>query len=55
MFGIGGRMFLTIIAGMCFAYLVVTRGVEGKEAMTLIGMVFVLYFTRNDRSKKEGA
>jgi hypothetical protein len=46
---IGGRMFLTIIAGLAFGYMVVTKAVDAKDAMLLIGVVFTLYFTRNDR------
>jgi hypothetical protein len=50
---VGGRYFLTIVAGGCFAYMVITKSIDGKEAMAVIVMVFTLYFTRSDRSKPE--
>jgi len=49
---IGGRYFLTIVSGFCFAYMVITKSMD-KDAMVLIGMVFVLYFSRTDRTKQE--
>ena len=52
---IGGRMFLTIIAGLSFGYMVVTAKVDTKDAMLLIGVVFTLYFTRSDRQTNGGS
>ena len=51
---IGGRMFLTIIAGLSFGWMVVTKMVDAKDAMLLIGVVFTLYFTRTDRPTNGG-
>ena len=50
MIPIGGRMFLTIVAGLCFGYLCVMGKIEGKEALIIITTVFALYFSRNDRT-----
>ena len=48
---VGGRMFLTIISGLCFLFMVVTKAIDPKDAMLTIGIVFALYFSRNDRNQ----
>ena len=47
---IGGRMFLTICCGVVFVFLNVSGKLDAKDAMSVIVMVFTLYFTRTDRT-----
>uniref|UniRef100_A0A6M3J4J8 Uncharacterized protein n=1 Tax=viral metagenome TaxID=1070528 RepID=A0A6M3J4J8_9ZZZZ len=49
----GGRKFLTIVAGIVFAYAVWAKILPPEAVATLLSMVFTLYFTR-DRSNEEG-
>jgi len=52
---LSGRFFLTIIAGIVFAYASL-KGIMDKQAMgVIITMVFTLYFSRQDRNPPKGA
>jgi hypothetical protein len=49
---IGGRLFLTYVSGLCFAYMVITKVYDEKGMMVII-MVWTLYFSRNDRNQNK--
>ena len=50
-----GRYFLTVVAGIVFAY-ATYRGILNAESVTtIITMVFTLYFSRTDRNGNGGA
>lgn len=46
---LSGRYLLTVLSGAAFIYLTVTKQIDTAQAMTIIAMVFTLYFSRNDR------
>jgi len=50
-----GRYFLTIITGVSFGYMVVSKSIDPKDCLQLITMVFVLYFTKTDRNGENNA
>lgn len=47
---ISGRFWLTVIAGLVFAYTGVTRILPPEAIASIITMVFVSYFERHDRN-----
>jgi len=47
-----GRFLLTIVTAIAFLFLIISGKMEPKDAMQIITMVFVLYFTRLDRGGK---
>lgn len=46
---LSGRLWLTIITGLVFAYAVYTKLLSAEATATIITMVFVSYFQRQDR------
>ena len=46
---LSGRLWLTIITGLVFAYAVYTKLLSAEATATIITMVFVSYFQRADR------
>lgn len=51
---LSGRLWLTIIAGVVFAYCAVAKVLNAEGISTIITMVFISYFQRNDRNNKGG-
>lgn len=51
---LSGRYLLTIAAAFVFIYLAVTKLVDAKDAMSIVTMVFILYFSRSDRNQTKG-
>jgi len=47
---LSGRYFLTVIAGIVFAYATYKSILNAEAIATIITMVFVSYFQRNDRN-----
>jgi hypothetical protein len=47
---LSGRFILTIACAMVFVKLAFTGKLDPKDVMTIVVMVFTLYFTRNDRN-----
>lgn len=45
-----GRFILTVVSALAFGYMATTKILDPKDSLQLITMVFVLYFTRNDRN-----
>jgi len=50
---ISGRYFLTVIAGLTFAYAVYTKLLGAEATAAIITMVFINYF-RQDRTQNGG-
>lgn len=47
-----GRLWLTIISGIVFAWSSVNGKLDSQAISAIISMVFVSYFQRNDRNGK---
>ena len=47
---LSGRYFLTVVAGLVFAYAVYSKLLNAEATATIITMVFMAYFSK-DRSK----
>ena len=47
---LSGRLWLTLITGLVFAYAVANKIITADVVGTIIVMVFSLYFSRNDRN-----
>ena len=48
-----GRLILTIICGLVFAYAVKARLIDSAAVVLIIREVFTSYFGRSDRPKEE--
>lgn len=46
-----GRFWLTIIAGITFAYATYSKILPAEAVSAIVTMVFVSYFDRSDRKK----
>lgn len=46
---LSGRFILTVITGVVFAYAVWQKIINAEATATIITMVFISYFQRNDR------
>ena len=44
---LSGRLFLTVCAGVAFLWVVLTKAIDGKDAMVVILLVANWYFTRD--------
>lgn len=44
---LSGRYYLTVIAGIVFAYAVYSKILNAEATATIITMVFISYFQRN--------
>lgn len=44
---LSGRLFLTVCAGLAFLWVVLTKAIDGKDAMVVILLVANWYFTRD--------
>lgn len=51
---LGGRYILTLATAFVFVWLSVQNWIKPSDAMQIITMVFVLYFSRNDRQPTGG-
>jgi len=49
---LSGRFWLTIMAGLAFMYSVYAKILPSEAVASIITMVFVSYFERQDRTKK---
>jgi aspartate/tyrosine/aromatic aminotransferase len=50
---LSGRFWLTIITGIVFAYAVWKRILNAEATATIITMVFIAYFQRQDRGQND--
>ena len=50
---ISGRLYLTFIGGLVFAYAVKERILDNQATSAILTMVFISYFQRPDRTKGE--
>jgi len=48
-----GRYFLTIIAGLVFAYATYAKILDSQAVSAIVTAVFISYFNRSDRPKEE--
>ncbi len=48
---LSGRLWLTIISGLVFAYVSFMKIIQPDVIATILTMVFVSYFQRQDRTK----
>lgn len=48
-----GRWILTVVTALVFAFLAISGQAEAQDVMTIVVMVFTLYFTRSDRKGDE--
>jgi hypothetical protein len=51
---ISGRFWLTIIAGIVFAYATIKEMLPPEAVSAIVTMVFVSYFDRKDRGDSNG-
>jgi len=51
---LSGRLWLTIICGIVFAYTSITKIIPPDATISILSMVFVSYFTRSDRKPENG-
>lgn len=51
---LSGRLFLTIICGVVFAYGAITKLIPPDAVVSIVSMVFISYFNRHDRKPEEG-
>ena len=51
---ISGRFWLTIIAGIVFAYATIKKMLPPEAVSAIVTMVFVSYFDRKDRGDSNG-
>jgi len=49
-----GRYFLTVVAGIVFAYAVYAKLLDAQATSAIISMVFISYFQRTDRLTNKG-
>jgi len=49
-----GRLFLTIVAGVVFAWCSLHKILEAQAISAIISMVFISYFQRSDRGNGNG-
>lgn len=49
---LSGRWLLTVICGLVFAYCAVSKILPVDATISIITMVFVSYFSRNDRKSE---
>ncbi len=47
---LSGRLWLTLITGLVFAYAVYKGILNAEATATIVTMVFIAYFQRNDRT-----
>ncbi len=50
---LSGRLWLTIITGLVFAYAVFTKLLSAEATATIVTMVFISYFQRTDRKPED--
>ena len=48
-----GRLILTVICGLVFAYVSVTKIVPPDAVISILTMVFISYFQRADRKPED--
>lgn len=51
---LSGRWILTVISGLVFAYCAVNKVLTPEAIATILTMVFISYFQKNDHSKENG-
>lgn len=49
-----GRYFLTIIAGLVFAYATYAKILDSQAVSAIVTAVFISYFNRSDREQPKG-
>ena len=47
---LSGRLWLTIITGVVFAYCAVVGKLDSQAVSAIVSMVFIAYFQRQDRT-----
>ncbi len=52
---LSGRLWLTVITGIVFAYVAFAKILSGEAIATIITAVFTSYFNRHDREKENGS
>lgn len=50
---LSGRWVLTVVCGFVFAYLSIKKALPPDAVVSILTMVFVSYFQRNDRPEKQ--
>ena len=50
---LSGRLWLTLITGVVFAYCAVVGKLDSQAVSAIVSMVFVAYFNKYDRTKKD--
>jgi len=48
---LSGRLWLTLITGLVFAYAVYTKLLSAEATATIVTMVFISYFQRNRKEE----
>ncbi len=48
-----GRFILTVICGLTFIYVSITKLIPADAVISILTMVFVSYFNRNDRANEK--
>lgn len=51
---LSGRFILTVVCALTFAYCAAQKIIPVNATVSILTMVFVSYFQRTDRNKKEG-
>ena len=51
---VSGRFILTVICGVVFAYCSINKLIPPDAVISVLTMVFVSYFQRNDRTQNGG-
>ena len=51
---LSGRLWLTIITGVVFAYCAVVGKLDSQAVSAIVSMVFIAYFQRQDRNGNGG-
>ncbi len=51
---LSGRFILTVICGLVFAYVSITKIVPPDAVIAILSMVFISYFQRADRKPENG-
>ena len=49
---LSGRLYLTYIGGLVFAYCAFTKQLEAAVIATILTSIFTSYFSRSDRAKE---
>jgi hypothetical protein len=52
---LSGRLWLTVIAGLVFAYATYAKILNSEAVATILTMVFISYFQRGDRAAVDTA